>query len=137
MKGYANIRLAAYDKMRDKLRELSCENQKLRSAMEGSARDGNARLIKETVTVTRNPFSTLSQCEKKIEFFGFDDLNEEYKKEYFERLANQLQSADMREIGRLKEENAKLRHIIAEQQNSRPWWKRMFETIKRCLRREH
>lgn len=92
-----NIEQSEYDALRDRVKQLESENRNLSEAIEEKAEVGRLRVIKKTVTITRNPWKAfnehaLDSCTEKYEFLNFDDIEQEAK------------SQEQQEISKLKEQ---------------------------------
>lgn len=130
------IELSDYDALRDRAKRLECENKNLSEAIEEKAKDGRLRVIKKTVTITRNPLRLFDdhacdQCTEKYEFLNFDDIEQEAKSQFYKDMANRIQSQERQEISELKEQ---LKRSQQQLDNSlgridrlmkRNWWDRL------------
>lgn len=104
-----NIELSDYDALRDRVKQLECENRNLSEAIEEKTEDGRLRVIKKTVTITRNPLRLFDnhacdQCTEKYEFLNFDDIEQEAKSQFYKEMVNRIQSQEQQEIRELKEQ---------------------------------
>lgn len=131
-----NIELSEYDALRDRVRQLESENRNLSEAVDNIAEDGRLRVVKKTVTITRNPFRmfnehALDSCTEKYEFLNFDDIEQEAKSQFYKEMANRIQSQEQQEIHELKEQ---IKNYQQELDNSlgridrlmkRNWWNRL------------
>ena len=82
-----NIELSEYDALRDRVRQLESENRNLSEAVDNIAEDGRLRVVKKTVTITRNPWRmfnehALDSYTEKYEFLNFDDIEQEAKSQF-------------------------------------------------------
>lgn len=132
-----NIELSEYDALRDRVKQLESENKNLSETIEEKAEDGHLRVIKKTVTITRNPWKAfnehaLDSCTEKYEFLNFDDIEQEAKRQFYKDMANRIQSQELREISELKEQlkcsqeqlNSSLGRI--DRMMKRNWWDRLW-----------
>lgn len=131
-----NIELSEYDALRDRVRQLESENRNLSEAVDNIAEDGRLRVVKKTVTITRNPLRmfnehALDSCTEKYEFLNFDDIEQEAKSQFYKEMANRIQSQEQQEIHELKEQ---IKNYQQELDNSlgcidrlmkRNWWNRL------------
>ena len=104
-----NIELSDYDALRDRVKQLECENKNLSEAIEERVEKSLLRVIKKTVTITRNPWKAfnehaLDSCTEKYEFLNFDDIEQEAKSQFYKDMANRIQSQEQQEISELKEQ---------------------------------
>lgn len=132
-----NIELSEYDALRDRVRQLESENRNLSEAVDNIAEDGHLRVVKKTVTITRNPMRmfnehALDSCTEKYEFLNFDDIEQEAKSQFYKEMANPIQSQEQQEIHELKEQ---IKNYQQELDNSlgridrlmkRNWWDRLW-----------
>lgn len=129
-----NIELSEYDELRNRVRQLESENKNLSEAVGNIAEDGHLRVVKKTVTITRNPWQILpasDSCTEKYEFLNFDDIEQEAKSQFYKEMANRIQSQEQQEIHELKEQ---IKNYQQELDNSlgridrlmkRNWWARL------------
>lgn len=131
-----SIELSEYDALRDRVRQLESENRNLSEAVDNIAEDGRLRVVKKTVTITRNPWlmfneHALGSYTEKYEFLNFDDIEQEAKSQFYKEMANRIQSQEQQEIHELKEQ---IKHYQQELDNSlgridrlmkRNWWNRL------------
>ena len=129
-----NIELSEYDALRDRVKQLECENRNLSEAIEEKAEDGRLRVIKKTVTITRNPWKAfnehaLDSCTEKYEFLNFDDIEQEAKSQF---MANRIQSQEQQEISELKEQLKRSQEQLdsslgrIDRLMKRNWWGRLW-----------
>ena len=132
-----NIELSEYDALRDRVRQLESENRNLSEAVDNIAEDGHLRVVKKTVTITRNPWKmfnehALDSYTEKYEFLNFDDIEQEAKSQFYKEMANRIQSQEQQEIHELKEQ---IKNYQQELDNSlgridrlmkRNWWDRLW-----------
>lgn len=131
------IELSDYDALRDRAKRLECENKNLSEAIEEKAKDGRLRVIKKTVTITRNPLRLFDdhacdQCTEKYEFLNFDDIEQEAKSQFYKDMANSIQSQERQEISELKEQLKRSQQQLdnslgrIDQLMKRNWWDRLW-----------
>ena len=132
-----NIELSEYDALRDRVKQLECENKNLSEAIEDNAKDGRLRVIKKTVTITRNPLRLFDdhacdQCTEKYEFLNFDDIEQEAKSQFYKDMANRIQSQEQQEISELKEQLKRSQEHLdsslgrIDRLMKRNWWDRLW-----------
>ncbi len=134
-----NIELSEYDALRDRAKQLESENRNLSEAIEDKAEDGRLRVIKKTVTITRNPWNwnafnedALDSCTEKYEFLNFDDIEQEAKSQFYKDMANRIQSQEQQEISELKEQLKRSQeHLVSslgriDRLMKRNWWDRLW-----------
>lgn len=132
-----NIELSEYDALRDRVKQLERENKNLSEAIEEKAEDGCLRVIKKTMTITRNPWKAINEhaldsYTEKYESLNFDDIEQEAKSQFYKDMANRIQSQEQQEISELKEQ---LKHSQEQLDSSlgridrlmkRNWWDRLW-----------
>ena len=128
-----NIALSEYDALRDRVKQLESENRNLSEAIEEIAEDGRLRVIKKTVTITRNPWKTFNEhaldlCTEKYEFLNFDDIEQEAKSQFYKDMANRIQSQEQQEISELKEQLKRSQERI-DRLMKRGWWDRLWNNV--------
>ncbi len=132
-----NIELSDYDALRDRVKQLECENRNLSEAIEEKAGEGLLRVVKKTVTITRNPWKAfnehaLDSCTEKYEFLNFDDIEQEAKSQFYKDMANRIQSQEQQEISELKEQLKRSQeHLDSSLERidrlmKRNWWDRLW-----------
>lgn len=131
------IKLSEYDALRDRVKQLECENKNLSEAIEEKTEDGRLRVIKKTVTITRNPLRlfddhTCDQCTEEYEFLNFDDIEQEAKSQFYKDMANRIQSQEQQEIRELKEQLKRSQEHLdsslgrIDRLMKRNWWDRLW-----------
>lgn len=132
-----NIELSEYDALRDRLKQLECENRNLSEAIEEKAEDGRLRVVKKTVTIMSNPLRlfddhALDSCTEKYEFLNFDDIEQEAKSQFYKDMANRIQSQERQEIRELKEQLKRSQEHLdsslgrIDRLMKRNWWDRLW-----------
>lgn len=132
-----NIELSEYDALRDRVKQLESENRNLSEAIEEKAEDGHLRVIKKTVTITRNPWKAINEhaldsCTEKYEFLNFDDIEQEAKSQFYKDMANRIQSQEQQEIRELKEQLKRSQEQLdsslgrIDRLMKRNWWDRLW-----------
>lgn len=132
-----NIELSEYDALRDRVKQLECENRNLSEAIEEKAEDGRLRVIKKTVTITRNPWKAINEhaldsCTEEYEFLNFDDIEQEAKSQFYKDMANHIQSQEQQEIRELKEQLKRSQEHLdsslgrIDRLMKRNWWDRLW-----------
>lgn len=132
-----NIELSEYDALRDRVKQLESENKNLSEAIEEKAEDGRLRVVKKTVTITRNPLRLFDghacdQCTEKYEFLNFDDIEQEAKSQFYKDMANRIQSQEQQEISELKEKLKRSQEHLdsslgrIDRLMKRNWWDRLW-----------
>ena len=131
------IELSEFDALRDRVKQLESENRNLSEAIEEKAEDGLLRVIKKTVTITRNPWKALNEhaldsCTEKYEFLNFDDIEQEAKSQFYKDMANRIQSQEQQEISELKEQLKRSQEQLdsslgrIDRLMKRNWWDRLW-----------
>lgn len=132
-----NIELSEYDALRDRVRQLESENRNLSEAVDNIAEDGHLRVVKKTVTITRNPWKmfnehALDSCTEKYEFLNFDDIEQEAKSQFCKEMANRIQSQEQQEIREWKEQakqdQQEIDNLVGRINRlmKRNWWDRLW-----------
>lgn len=132
-----NIELSEYEALRDRVKQLESENRNLSEAIEDKAEGGRLRVIMKTVTITRNPWNAfyehaLDLCTEKYEFLNFDDIDQETKSQFYEDMANRIQSQEQQEIRELKEQLKRCQEQLdsslgrIDRLMKRNWWDRLW-----------
>lgn len=132
-----NIELSEYDALRDRVKQLESENKNLSEAIEDNAKDGRLRVVKKTVTITRNPLRLFDdhacdQCTEKYEFLNFDDIEQEAKSQFYKDMANRIQCQERQEISELKEQLKRSQEQLdsslgrIDRLMKRNWWDRLW-----------
>ena len=132
-----NIDLSEYDALRDRVKQLESENKSLSEAIEEKAEDGRLRVVKKTVTITRNPWRKINElpldsCTEKYEFLNFDDIEQEAKSQFYKDMANRIQSQEQQEISELKEQLKRSQEHLdsslgrIDRLLKRNWWDRLW-----------
>ena len=132
-----NIELSEYDALRDRVKQLESENRNLSDAVDNIAEDGRLRVVKKTVTITRNPWRMINEhaldsCTEKYEFLNFDDIEQEAKSQFYKEMANRIQIQEQQEIHELKEQiknyQQKLDNSLGriDRLMKRNWWDRLW-----------
>lgn len=132
-----NIELSEYDALRDRVKQLESENMNLSEAIEEKVEDGHLRVIKKTVTITRNPWKAINEhaldsCTEKYEFLNFDDIEQEAKSQFYKDMANRIQSQEQQEIRELKEQLKRNQQQLdsslgrIDRLMKRNWWDRLW-----------
>lgn len=132
-----NIELSEYDALRDRVKQLECENRNLSEAIEERVEKGLLRVIKKTVTITRNPWKefnkhALDSCTEEYEFLNFDDIEQEAKSQFYKDMANRIQSQEQQEISELKEQLKRSQEHLdsslgrIDRLMKRNWWDRLL-----------
>lgn len=132
-----NIELSEYDALRDRVKQLECENRNLSEAIEDNVKDDHLRVVKKTVTIMRNPWKVINEyaldsCTEKYEFLNFDDIEQEAKSQFYKDMANRIQSQEQQEIRELKEQLKRSQEHLdsslgrIERLMKRNWWDRLW-----------
>lgn len=132
-----NIELSEYDALRDRVKQLECENRNLSEDVEERVEKGLLRVIKKTVTITRNPWKAINEhaldsCTEKYEFLNFDDIEQEAKSQFYKDMANRIQSQEQQEISELKEQLKRSQEQLdsslgrIDRLMKRNWWDRLW-----------
>lgn len=132
-----NIELSEYDALRDRVRQLESENRNLSEAVDNIAEDGHLRVVKKTVTITRNPWKmfnehALDSYTEKYEFLNFDDIEQEAKSQFYKKMANRIQSQEQQEIREWKEQakqdQQEIDNLVGRINRlmKRNWWDRLW-----------
>lgn len=132
-----NIELSEYDALRDRVKQLESENKNLSEAIEDDAKDGYLRVVKKTVTITRNPWKVINEhaldsCTEKYEFLNFDDIEQEAKSQFYKDMANRIQIQEQQEISELKEQLKRSQEHLdsllgrIDRLMKRNWWDRLW-----------
>ena len=132
-----NIELSEFDALRDRVKQLESNNRNLSEAIEDKANDGRLRVVKKTVTITRNQWRmfnehALDSCTEKYEFLNFDDIEQEAKSQFYKDMANRIQSQEQQEISELKERLKRSQEHLdsslgrIDRLMKRNWWDRLW-----------
>ena len=132
-----NIELSEFDALRDRVKQLESNNRNLSEAIEDKANDGRLRVVKKTVTITRNQWRmfnehALDSCTEKYEFLNFDDIEQEAKSQFYKDMANRIQSQEQQEISELKEQLKRSQEHLdsslgrIDRLMKRNWWDRLW-----------
>ena len=132
-----NIELSEYDALRDRVRQLESENRDLSEAVDNIAEEGRLRVVKKTVTITRNPWKmfnehALDSYTEKYEFLNFDDIEQEAKSQFCKDMANRIQSQEQQEIREWKEQakqdQQEIDNLVGRINRlmKRNWWDRLW-----------
>lgn len=132
-----SIELSDYDALRDRVKQLECENKNLSEAIEDNVKDGCLRVIKKTVTIMQNPWKAyneyaLDSCTEEYEFLNFDDIEQEAKSQFYKDMAKRIQSQEQQEISKLKEQLKRSQEQLdsslgrIDRLLKRNWWDRLW-----------